>query len=133
MLALSQQVITRQQWTDKKAWQTRNINNTNAGLENSTRPLVFTSTSGCRASGNFDIFSENYFFLIYVNNFFNAGQVPIFRYFEAWNDPQKKHCLGTVSRKYFYWRAKTSFTTPTSALVQMWIKTHRCLLCMKDH
>ena len=54
-----------------------------AGLENSTRPLVFTSTSGCRASGNFDIFSENYFFLIYVNNFCDAGQVPIFRYFEA--------------------------------------------------
>ena len=53
------------------------------GLENSTRPLVFTSTSGCRASGNFDIFSENYFFLIYVNNFCDAGQVPIFRYFEA--------------------------------------------------
>ena len=39
--------------------------------------------SGCRASGNFDIFSENYFFLIYVNNFCDAGQVPIFRYFEA--------------------------------------------------
>ena len=33
------------------------------GLENSTRSLVFTSTSGCGASGNFDIFSENYFFL----------------------------------------------------------------------
>ena len=32
------------------------------GLENSTRPLVFTSTSGCRASENFAIFSENYFF-----------------------------------------------------------------------
>ena len=29
------------------------------GLENSTRPLVFTSDSGCRASGNFDISSEN--------------------------------------------------------------------------
>ena len=54
-----------------------------AGLENSTRPLVFTSTSGCRASGNFDIFRENYFCLICVNNFCNAGQVPIFRYFEA--------------------------------------------------
>ena len=25
------------------------------GLENSTRPLVFTSASGCRASGNFDM------------------------------------------------------------------------------
>ena len=29
------------------------------GLENSTRPLVFTSASGCRASANFDISSEN--------------------------------------------------------------------------
>ena len=28
-LALSQQVNTRLQWTDKKAWQTRNINNKN--------------------------------------------------------------------------------------------------------
>ena len=34
----------------------------NAGLENSTRPLVFTSASGCRASENFDISSENYIF-----------------------------------------------------------------------
>ena len=32
---------------------------TGAGLENSTRPLVFTSASGCRASENFDISSEN--------------------------------------------------------------------------
>ena len=30
-----------------------------AGLENSTRPLVFTSASGCRASENFDFSSEN--------------------------------------------------------------------------
>ena len=30
-----------------------------AGLENSTRPLVFTSASGCRASENYDIISEN--------------------------------------------------------------------------
>ena len=28
------------------------------GLENSTRPLVFTSASGCRASENFDISNE---------------------------------------------------------------------------
>ena len=54
-----------------------------AGLENSTRQLVFMSTLGCRASENFDIFSENYFFPIYVNNFCDAGQAPIFRYFEA--------------------------------------------------
>ena len=36
-----------------------------SGLENSTRPLVFTSASGCKASENFDISSENYFFPIY--------------------------------------------------------------------
>ena len=30
-----------------------------AGLENSTRPLVFTSFSGCRASEYFDISTEN--------------------------------------------------------------------------
>ena len=30
-----------------------------AGLENSTHPLVFTSASGCRASENFIISSEN--------------------------------------------------------------------------
>ena len=53
------------------------------GLENSTRPLVFTSASGCRASENFDISSENQFFPIYANSFCDAGQVPIFRYFEA--------------------------------------------------
>ena len=48
-LALSKQVTTELQSTDKKARQTRNINNK--------------------------------------------------------NDPQKKHRLGTVSKKYFYWRA----------------------------
>ena len=30
-----------------------------AGLKNSTRPLVFTSVSGCRASEYFDISTEN--------------------------------------------------------------------------
>ena len=30
-----------------------------SGLEKGTRPLVFTSDSGCRASENFDISSEN--------------------------------------------------------------------------
>ena len=29
------------------------------GLENSTRPLVFTSASSCRASENFDNSNEN--------------------------------------------------------------------------
>ena len=31
------------------------------GLENSTHLLVFTDASGCRASENFDISSENFF------------------------------------------------------------------------
>ena len=46
-------------------------------------------------------------------------------------DPQKKYRLGTVS-KIFYWRALTGLTAPTSPLIQMWIKTHRYLVCMKD-
>ena len=53
------------------------------GLENCTRPLVFTSASGYRASENFDILSENYFSPIYANIYGDAGQVPILRYFEA--------------------------------------------------
>ena len=36
------------------------------GLENSTRLLVFTSASGCRASENFDISSENNLFFPYM-------------------------------------------------------------------
>ena len=55
-----------------------------AGLKNSTRPLVFTSVSGCRASEYFDISSENKIFPMDANKFCDAGQVPIFRYFEAW-------------------------------------------------
>ena len=38
-----------------------------AGLENSTRPLVFTGASDCRASENFDISSENHFFPSFCN------------------------------------------------------------------
>ena len=53
------------------------------GLENSTRPLVFTSASGCRASENFDISSEHHFPHMYINNICDAGQVHILRYFEA--------------------------------------------------
>ena len=41
------------------------------GLENSTRLLLFTSASGCRASENFDISGE-FFFPIYTNK--NAMQ-----------------------------------------------------------
>ena len=54
-----------------------------SGLENSTRPLVFTSVSGCRASEYFDISTENLIFHMYANKFCDAGQVPIFRYFEV--------------------------------------------------
>ena len=46
-------------------------------------------------------------------------------------DPQKKYRLGTVS-KIFYWRAETGLTAPISPLIQMWIKTHGFLVCMKD-
>ena len=46
-------------------------------------------------------------------------------------DPQKKYRLGTVS-KIFYWRAKAGLTAPTSPLIQMWIKTYKYLVCMKD-
>ena len=46
-------------------------------------------------------------------------------------DPQKKYRLGTVN-KIFYWRAETRLTAPTSPLIQMWIKTHRYLVCMND-
>ena len=47
------------------------------GLENSTRPLVFTSVSGCRASEYFDIPTEIKIFPMYANKFCDAGQVPI--------------------------------------------------------
>ena len=39
-----------------------NKNFEESGLENSTRRLIFTSASGCRASENFDISSENQIF-----------------------------------------------------------------------
>ena len=44
--------------------------------------------------------------------------------------PQKKYRLGTV-RKIFYWRAYSGLTAPTSPLIQLRIKTHRYLVCMK--
>ena len=47
-------------------WKTAEFSDSDTGnpliltcLENSTRPLVFTSPSGCRASENFDISIEN--------------------------------------------------------------------------
>ena len=55
------------------------------GLENSTRPLVFTSVLGCSASENFDISCENYFFPCMVITFCDVGQVLII--------PPRKLCL----------------------------------------
>ena len=45
--------------------------------------------------------------------------------------PLKKYRFGTVS-KIFYLRAQSGFVAPTSPLFQMWIKTHKYLVCMKD-
>ena len=49
---------------------------------------------------------------------------------EITNDPQKKHCLGSVN--ILLEGLDRFHGAPTSPLVQMWIKTHRCLVCMKD-
>ena len=48
------------------------------------------------------------------------------------NDPQKKHHLGTVSKTILLAGLNQSQGAPTSPLVQMWIKIHRSLACMKD-
>ena len=48
------------------------------------------------------------------------------------NDPQKKHRLGTVSIKILLECLNRFNGAPTLPLVQMWIKTHRCLVCTKD-
>ena len=47
------------------------------------------------------------------------------------NGPQKKHRLGTVSKNILLDGLNLFNGAPTSPLVQMWIKTHRCLVCMK--
>ena len=52
-----------------------------------------------------------------------------------YNVTQINHKRSTTleqSVNIFYFRALTGFTAPTSPLVQMWIKTHRCLDRMKD-
>ena len=59
---------------------------TKCGLENSTRPLVFTSASGCKASKNFDISSKNHLSPYIANPFCNAGLILI--YFETLSDCQ---------------------------------------------
>ena len=48
------------------------------------------------------------------------------------NDPQKKHRLGTVSKDILLEGLNRFNGALTSPLVQMWIKTHRYLVCMKD-
>ena len=48
------------------------------------------------------------------------------------NDPQKKQRLGTVSKNILLEGLNRFNGAPTSSLVQMWIQTHRCLVCMKD-
>ena len=47
------------------------------------------------------------------------------------NDPQKKHRLETASKIILLKGLNRFNGAPTSTLVQMWIKTHRCLVCMK--
>ena len=48
------------------------------------------------------------------------------------NVPQKKYRLGTVSKNILLEGFNRFNGAPTSPLVQKWIKTHRCLVCMKD-
>ena len=48
------------------------------------------------------------------------------------NDPQKKHCLGTVNKNILLEGLNRFTGAPTSTFFQMWIKTDRCLVCMKD-
>ena len=47
------------------------------------------------------------------------------------NDPPKKLGLGTVSKNILLEGLNWIHGPPTSPLVQMWIKTHRCLVCIK--
>ena len=71
-----------------------------------------------------------------ILNFFNAHNLPIFQ-----------PILMILVSKFMVQRALSDKTylslgllspinrfngAPTSRLVQMWIKTHRCLVCMKD-
>ena len=46
-------------------------------------------------------------------------------------DPQKSTALER-SVKYFTGGLNRFYDVPTSPLIQMWIKTHRYLVCMKD-
>ena len=48
------------------------------------------------------------------------------------NDPQKKHRIETVSKNMLLDGLNRFHGAPASSLVQMWIKTQRCLACKKD-
>ena len=48
------------------------------------------------------------------------------------NDQQKNNRLGTVSRIILLEGLNRFNGAPASPLGQMWIKTHRCLVCMKN-
>ena len=48
------------------------------------------------------------------------------------NDPQKMHRLGMVGKNILLEGLNRFNGAPTSPSVQMWIKTLRCLVCMKD-
>ena len=79
-----------------------------SGLEYNTRPLVFTSASGCRASENFDISSENYFFPINAYIFVMQGEwlvsdisSPAFFWLpEKFNQQNKWSLWGFLFNKY---------------------------------
>ena len=47
------------------------------------------------------------------------------------NDPQKKYRIGKVSKNILMEGLNRFNGAPTSPLVQMWIKTHCCLVCIK--
>ena len=48
------------------------------------------------------------------------------------DDPQEKQRFRTVSKNILLEGFNRFNGAPTSPLVQMWIKTHKCLVCMKD-
>ena len=48
------------------------------------------------------------------------------------NDLEKKHHLGTVSKNILLEGLNQFDGALTSPLVKMWIRTHRCLVCMQD-
>ena len=73
-----------------------------SGLENSTRPLVFTSASGCKASENFDISSINYFYPYMPILFVMQGKC----LFKDFSRPADYHlpCFDLSMKVVSYWR-----------------------------